>query len=131
MAYAAAVTTEIKTISGRRHYLISVTETEARDTSEFEIPGLPSVATLILYRATLTSGTGTVIGPTAGNVTAFTEDTQEAEFTAGGGRLAHVTDKTHRPLRLHQNKLVIRSTPNDAATDHSISTLITIVEGAI
>lgn len=131
MAYAAAITTEIKTISGRRHYLISVTETEARDTSEFEIVGLPSVATLVLYRATLTSGTGTQITPIAGNVTGFTEDTQGDEFSAATVRGAHTNYSIYKPLRLHENKLVIRSTPDNAATDHSISTLITIVEGAI
>ena len=129
MAYAAAITTEIKTISGRRHYLISVAETEARDTSEFEITGLPEAATLVLYRATLTAGTGGTITPIGGNVTGFTASTQGQEFAITGA--AHVNESTHVPLRLVGNKLVIRSAPNDTATDHSISTLITIVEGAI
>ena len=129
MAYAANVTTEIKTISGRRHYLISVTETEARDTSEFEITGLPEAATLVLYRATLTAGTGATIAPLGGNVAAFTASTQGQEF--GISAAANVNESTQVPLRLVGNKLVIRSTPNNTATDHSISTLITLVEGAI
>ena len=129
MAYAATQTTEIKTISGRRHYLITVTETEARDTSEFEITGLPKAATLVLYRATLTAGTGASIAPTGGNATAFTASSQGQEFAISAA--AHVNESTPVPLRLIGNKLVIRSAANNTATDHSISTLITIVEGAI
>jgi|TARA_R100000084_G_scaffold104718_1_gene61565 hypothetical protein len=129
MAYAAAVTTEIKTISGRRHYLISVTETEARDTSEFEITGLPKAATLVLYRATLTAGSGNRINPAGGNAAAFAIHGQNQEFLITGA--THVNESTHVPLRLINNKLVIRNTPNNTATDHSISTLITIVEGVI
>ena len=129
MAYAAAVTTEIKTISGRRHYLISVTETEASSTSEYEITGLPNAATLVLFRATLTAGTATAIEPTGGNVAGFSASSQGQEFAIS--QAAHINESTHVPLRLVGNKLVIRSQPRNAAADHSISTLITIVEGAI
>ena len=129
MAYAAAVTTEIKTISGRRHYLISVTETEANNASEYEITGLPEAATLVLYRATLTAGTGLRLDPVGGNTTGFAENTNGYEFASSRGVFSEVV--AARPLRLVGNKLVIRSKPADATADHAISTLITIVEGSL
>ena len=129
MAYAAAITTEIKTISGRRHYLISVTETEARSINTFTITGLPKVATLVLYRCTLTAGTGSTIAPNGFNALPPVQSTNKEEFQIKQG--AHLNESTHVPLRLVNNELIIQSTPNDATADHSISTLITIVEGAI
>ena len=127
MAYAATVTKTSTTISGRRIYLISVAETEAATGSEFEITGLPEICTLVSYRATKTAGTGTTIAPTGGATTGFAASSQNANFAISAA--AHVNESTRVPLRLTGNKLVIRSTANDATADHSISTLITIAEG--
>lgn len=129
MAYAASVTKTTTTISGRRVFKIVVAETEAAQTSEFEITGLPEVCTLILYRATKTAGTGTTIAPIGGAAASFTASSQNENFSISAA--AHVSESTKVPMRLTSNKLVIRSTPNDSTADHSISTLITIVEGVI
>ena len=128
MAYSATVTTVNKTVSGRRYFLIEVTETECSNTTEFTVEGLPSgPLTLVLYRATLTAGTGTTIAPTGGNVASFTANSQGQEFAIAAA--AHIAESTHVPLFLRNNKLVVRSTPNNATGDHSITTYITIAEG--
>ena len=129
MAYAASVTKTTTTISGRRIFKIVVAETDAATSSEFEITGLPEVCTMILYRATKTAGTGTTIAPVGGATTGFAVSTQNENFSISAA--AHVSESTQVPLRLTSNKLVIRSTANDATADHSISTLITIVEGVV
>jgi hypothetical protein len=128
MAYTATVTTANKTVSGRRYFIIEVTETECAPASEFTVDGLPSgPLTLVLYRATLTAGTGTTIGPVGGNAASFSANTQGQEFSISAA--AHVSESTHVPLFLRGNKLVVRSTPNNAAADHAITTYITIAEG--
>ena len=129
MAYAASITKTTSVISGRRIFEISVTETEAAATSEFEITGLPEVCTLVLYRATRTAGTGTTIAPVGGATTSFTASSQNENFSISAA--AHVSESTRVPLRLTSNKLVIRSTPNDSTADHTISPLITIAEGVV
>ena len=90
------------------------------------------MATLVLYRATLTAGSGNDITPSGGNVASFALSSQNMEFEIRSGAVrGHKSQTTHMPLRLIQNKLVIRSKPSNATPDHDISTMLTIVEGAI
>ena len=129
MAYAATISKTYTTISGRRTFLIQVAEVEAAAGSEFEIGGLPEICTLISYRATRTAGTGTTIAPVGGAATGFSAASQDENFSISAA--AHVNESTKVPLRLPANKLVIRSTPSNAASDHTIGTLITLVEGVV
>lgn len=129
MAYAASITKASTTISGRRIFTISVSETEAASGSEYEITGLPEICTVVSFRATRTAGTGTTIAPVGGATTGFTADSQNEQFSFSAA--AHINDSTRIPLRLTANKLVVRSTASDSASDHTIATLITIAEGVV
>ena len=45
MAYEATVNVHRVTVSGRRQWVVSITESEAAAASEFEVAGLPELAT--------------------------------------------------------------------------------------
>ena len=128
MAYAAAVTVTEKTISGRRYKLFTIAETEAAATSEFELTSVFPMGQILVYRATLTAGTGTTINPIIGSAAAFTAATQ-AEHGTLSTTAAHVNEQDPLIYSSTDGGIFIRSTANDATADHSISTLILIGEG--
>lgn len=130
MAYAATVAVTRETISGRRIYRVTIAEVEARDTSEATITGVPVLGTIVSYRATLTAGTGTTITPVVGRAAAFAASTQNYIADPGSAG-AHIDDSTHVPYYSATGTLYVRSTANNAATDHAISTEILIAEGVV
>lgn len=128
MAYAAVSTVTRELHNGRWLSRVALTETEARDTSEATITGVPIQGTIIEYKATLTAGTGTTINPALGNLATFVASTQ-AHLGTSSVTAVHVHDQV--PLRYDAptGTLYVRSTPNSAVADHSISTVILIADG--
>jgi hypothetical protein len=113
---------------GRTIYLVTLTETEAAAGSEATITGLPVKGTILSYKATLTAGTGTTIDPVIGRAAAFTVSTQN-HIASNDAAAAHVHNQD--PVRYYSSTgtLYIRSTPNNATADHSITTEILIADG--
>ena len=132
MAYAATVNVTSGVTSGRRWWFVSITETGASSTSEWSVPAsehLPEQGTITLYKADLTAGTGTTIQPKLGRATNPTVDTQNwiGQIAAAG---AAINDASRLYFSgLTGGILYGRSTPNNAAADHSITTEITIWDG--
>ena len=132
MAYAGTVTVKRFTISGRRHYLVTIAETEAAATSEATIPGtdIPILGTIVAVKATKTAGSAATIDPRCGRATGWTDSTQDAVY-ANGAAAAHIDAAPGSfYARPSGQSLFWRSTVN-AAADNSISTEILIVEGFI
>lgn len=127
-AYSGTSTKVTGSVSGRAVYTVTLTETEAAAGSEATITGLPQRGTIISYKATLTAGTGTTIDPVGGRAAAFVASTQNHIFS-NGTAAAHIHNQD--PVRYYSSTgtLYIRSTPNNAAADHTITTEILIVDG--
>ena len=130
MAYAATATVTRELLNGAWVTRVSLVETEARDTSEATIPGLPVIGVIREYRATRTAGTGTLINPKIGNAATFVVSTQ-AHVGTISVTAAHVHEQT--PLRYDSptGKLYVRSSPNSVVSDHSITTVILISDGVV
>jgi hypothetical protein len=152
MAYLAAVVIKERKIDGRRHVTIAVTETDARDTSEWstvagaantvtvngkaltvgEQYNLPLSGRILLLQATLEAGTGTTIRPRMGKASAWVDDTQDA---IGGILPADAAEYINKATPLAYgyapglSPMYGRSTVNNATTDHDIGTIINIEEG--
>ena len=69
MAYAGAITvSDPKVISGRRHYTVTIAETEGGTGEEWgPVNGLPVRYTVVRYRVHKASGSATQFTPTIGN----------------------------------------------------------------
>jgi len=117
--------------SGREEYVISITETEASSAAgaEWVVAGLPKVGRITLYKSTLTAGTGTAINPKLGATPGFTVSTQ-GHLATNSTTAAHINDATSFPVYLPTGTLYGRSSANNAATDHAISTIIVLVAGS-
>ena len=130
MAYVATVTPPVSVLDdlGRVNRVYVIAETGSKNTDEFEIKDVPKLFTITSYKATLTAGTGTTIQPKGGTATGWTVSTQEDLFLQSSAA-AHINDNT--PVRGYTStgSIFIVSAPNNAATDHAITTEITIVEG--
>ena len=98
-AAGTATVSAIAFVADRAHYLVEVTETDQRDTSEVTITGLPRCGTITWYRAKLTAGTGTTIHPRLGTAASFTADSYD-EVLEATATAAHSHDQpTRRALR--------------------------------
>ena len=128
-AYAQAVASPIAQVGGRNQYLVSYSETGSRDTTEITITGVPTCGTIVAYRAALTAGTGTTIHPRIGMTAGFTADSIN-EVLEATGTSATINEVGSAPYCTATNTLYLRSAPNNAATDHAITTRIVIVAGA-
>ena len=132
MAYAASITYGAPvSLNGRRVVVVRVVETEAAAGSEYAISGakIPRIGTITTLHATLVSGTGTTIQPKLGRKPGFTVDTSE-HIDSQAAAAANIRETT--PLKYNlapQDDLVVRSTPNNAAADHTITTEYVITEG--
>lgn len=136
MAYAASITVrEVVSdtaVDGGRHadYVVTIAETEAGATSEasFALSGtdstgapykLPSTGRVLAQIAILSAGTGTTIDPVLGEQTDPAAGAWRVENDAAAA-LVHNTSRgvcyTGIPTFYH------RSVPNNAATDHTITT---------
>ena len=132
MAYAATISIKRQSVAGRRHYIVTITETDAAASSEVELldgstpeTELPQIGTVMHCKTTLTAGTGTTVDPKLGTATGWTIDTQDAIW-ANGAAAAHINAK---PLTHYNGSLFWSPVPNDATADHAISTELWIVEG--
>jgi len=129
MAYAGTSSVVFKTISGRRHAIITCSETEAAAASEWSIALGHPIWTLKSYKATLTAGTAASINPRLGRAASFVVSTQD-HIATQGTTAAHIKNATAVPVVLSSTTptLYVRSTVN-AGADNSISTEIVLVEG--
>jgi hypothetical protein len=150
MAYAATISWTKTRVSGRDMIRIRIQEAEAASTSEWktsntavtnpvtgvqggdddDVP-LPQNGTITLIQSTLTSGTGTTIAPVLGKVASFVANTKDELSDSPAANGWH-NIATQIPYSFPPGvKPVIygRSTPNNAAADHTIDTLIVVIEG--
>lgn len=131
MAYSATVTVSPLTISGRRHYVVNIVETEAAAASEYNIPSyvIPQHGKVVSVKATLVSGSAASINPTGGLATGWAASTQNALWT-GPGAAAHVAfaPPTVTGFFNQSTGLWVKSTVN-AGADNVVHTQIMIVEG--
>ena len=142
MAYAAVVTaTKYKTFRGREQWRIVVAETEAAATSEWDTSGMVDgggntvkmmpIFTVIGYKSTLVSGTGTTIQPRLGKVTGWVALSQN-DFGQQDAASAHVNDQTRLQCDVGiAGNLFGKSVVNDATADHVITTEIHVMEGHV
>lgn len=128
-AAATVTVSPIATVASRSHVLVSVTETGNRDTSEVTISGLPACGTIVWYRAKLTAGTGTTIHPRLGTAASFTADSYD-EVLETTATAASLVEAGSTPYCTSTGTLYLRSAPNNAATDHAITTQFVVVAGA-
>ena len=132
MAYAGTSTVVETVRNGRRHVLVTLSETEAASGSEAIVDGVPITGTIVGYRATRSAGTGATIDPIAGRAAAFVAAGQD--FIGQNGTAAAYVDPismTGLPWRYYSatGKLFVRSTASNAAADHTITTEILILDG--
>jgi hypothetical protein len=148
MAYVATVACEKSTISGRRYWLIEVTQTEARDTSEWntrtggsgititvdgvETPiDLPRIGTITHRQVQKVAGTGTTVQQRIGKVTGHVNDTND-EVTRMAAAAAFLNSGTKVQYTFKPGvvpEFFVRTTPNDTTADHTLHTLIVVMEG--
>lgn len=132
MPYSATVTgPTITVISGRTHYRYSVVEVLASQTTEFVLPQCPETGTMTLYRGVLTAGAGTKINPRLGRTAGFSLTGNDWLGTASDTATV-INDATKLYYSgLTGGKIYVRSYPDNAAADHSISTEVEIVAGHV
>lgn len=129
MAYLATVSVVKKASQGRNYYIVTVAETAARDTSEATIPGVPVLGRIIDLTSTKTAGTGTTVDPEIGITSGWADLTQN-EVWQNGAAAAHVDAQPAKSYYSPTGTLYLRTSVNNVATDHSITTQIIIAEGA-
>jgi hypothetical protein len=121
----------IRTIDGRKHVTVTITEEEVGTTDEWEI-GVPEFFTLTLFEAELeTAGDASTIDPDLGLAASFVADTLDevVQNTTAG---VHVRNQSSVRVTATGRVLRGRSTP-DVATGATgvIVTRVTYVEGHI
>lgn len=158
MAYAATVTWTERRVNGRKELTIKAVETEARDTSSWrtEHVGANTVTnqdngltgnipiykngTITLYTCKLTSGTGTTVLPAAGKAAGFSVSSPDEDLillmdTAAPLQIEMSPARyDYEPVDVVRNTIPImyfKSGVNDTTTDHTITSIVTIVDGHI
>lgn len=125
MAYAFAVTTEIRHVDGVKFVTHTIVESDVDSGDEFNVP-IPTPCTLWLYEAAITDagGTGaTTLDPEVGTVTAGTDVWVNA---TAAGPIREQPDKRIRVI--DDGHLFGRSKANQAAVPE-ITTHITFKQG--
>lgn len=120
MAYSATVT--VTKVSSDTEFLVTVEETDAAATSEFEIEGLPYGGRILRYTSVLTSGTGTTIDPIVG----FATNPSGINVILENGTPDATIDVTPDPATYYVGKKFFVRSKVDAGTNNSISTRILI-----
>lgn len=128
MAYSATVTRRVDVVQGEKHVVFTVVETEAANSSEFELVGVPVIGTIVRYEATLIAGTGTTINPIVGRAAGFAANSQD-HIGTNTTTAAHVHDQTALRYDSTSGSLFIRSTVNNATADHTVHTEVVVREG--
>lgn len=127
MAYSGVATVSRYTVSGRRHFLVTVVETECAATSEYTITGLPELCTIVSFEATKTAGDGASITPIIGRATAPADGVQNHIRTYPAASL-HIHDESPTRLRTALGIVYVRSTPA-SGSNNSIGSTWLFVEG--
>lgn len=130
MAYTASVYSAPRTVGGRSYIVYTILESEGRDTSEYELPDVPFIGTIVLYVSKLSSGTGTTIQPEIGTSSEWGDTTVEevGRITAAS---AFINEGSNLRYTAHEGSLWVRSSPNSVSADHTIETIIVILEGVL
>jgi hypothetical protein len=135
MAHAATVTIRRHTISQRRLYVVTISETDvgaannvpiidsASDTSPER--RLPEVGTVVMVRSTHGTGAGSTVDPAIGTAAGWTASTQ-AEVWANGAAAPHVDVN---PLKTYSGGALHWRAVADTGTNNTVDTEIWIVEG--
>lgn len=128
MAYAATAEITDKRGKGvKRHFTVTVDETEAATASEWSVSGLPRQCRIVRFRAAKTAGSGSTIQTRLGQEAGWTDgDIDELDFidTAAGTIFA----KSVLYLDLPDGVLYGRSSV-DSGADNTIKTKMSFVEG--
>lgn len=127
MAYSGVATVVRYTVSARRHFLVTVVETECAAASEYTITGLPELVTIASCEVTKTAGAATSFGPIVGKATAPADGVQNHIRTYPSASL-HIHDESAVRAKTADGILYVRTSPN-AAADNSISTTWLFIEG--
>lgn len=130
MAYAAFVSSAARTVDGRAYTVYTVVETEARDTSEYTLPDVPFIGTVVLVVSKLTAGTGTTIRPEVGNSPVWVDSSinEIGRIVTAG---AFINEGSGLRFTAPLGELYFRSSPNSVVPDHSITTVIVVLEGVL
>jgi len=144
MAYAATITVSITpraVLADYLHpsspfatvYVLTITETEAAQTSETEIvladEGLPPVGQIHAQLCQLTAGTGTTIDPVLGDTTDPASDALWKLENETAAAQAHNQPTSPVKYGPEVTSFFHRAAPNNAAADHSITTRYYITAG--
>ena len=130
MAYSARVSAAPRTVDGRSYIVYTIIESEARDTSEYELPDVPFIGTIVLLVSKLVSGTGTTIQPEIGTSSGWTDSTID-EVGRITSAAAFINEGSNLRCAAPEGSLWVRSSPNNAAADHVIQTVIVVLEGIV
>lgn len=130
MAYSARVSSASRTVDGRSYLVYTILESEARDTSDYELPGVPFIGTIVLFVSKLVSGTGTTVQPEIGTSSGWTDTTID-EVGRISVAAAFINEGSNLRYAAPEGSLWVRSAPNNVATDHAIQTVIVILEGVL
>lgn len=130
MAYSVQVSSAPRTVDGRSYIVYTVLETDARDTSEYTLPDVPFIGTVVLCVSKLVSGTGTTVQPEIGNRASWSDSTIH-EVGRVTSAASFINEGSNLRFQAPEVDLFVRSTPNSAAQDHAIETVIVILEGVV
>jgi hypothetical protein len=115
-------------VDGRRHWLLDIAETGARDTTEVACVGVPVCGQVARVDSALTDGTGTTVRPRLGKTASFVADSISQVTVAGSVAAATVQDAGSSPY-CGVTTLYFRSGVNSTATDHTITSSVIILAG--
>lgn len=130
MAYVQSSPTIIPFMAGARRAMhVEFTETGLTTTSEWSV-ACPFVSgEITLYRAALTSGSGSTIQPAVGTATGFTSAATDDDFADQiATAAATINDGTSLKFSGARGHLYGKTTP-DSGTNNAAWTRLTIVEG--
>lgn len=129
LAAQAASTCIVTTyyIDGRRHALLTIDETSARDTTEVACAGVPLCGQVVRVDSALSAGTGTAVRPRVGKSASFVADSID-QILVTDNSAATVSEPGSGPY-CGVSTLYVRTGVNSTATDHAITTNIIVLSG--
>jgi hypothetical protein len=131
---AVTVTGAVEVVGNRRVIRIRAVETGISSSSEWSTSGLdinlPGAGYVQQLQAVRTAGTGTTIQPRIGKATGWADSTIDAVCGVATPAAYH-NEGIPAPFCFGPSQarvLYFRSTPDNAAADHSVETLVVITE---
>ena len=127
MAYAFTVAiVQSRAPTGLILYYVTITETECAAASEWNIPNLPTVFTVLSYTAQRTAGSATTLRPALGKAAAFT--TTSVNFIGQQAAAAAFVNDQSAIICRGTGTLYGHTTP-DVGADNSVTTEIILAAG--